>query len=1625
MLLMITISVPIGVMAQSDAGWDSENVVGEDGTESITVSDTSILSEVMGTNFPLKNGPRASRGQFEMKAVQDEGMEDLRSTNLGRKVSGEDRPIPSGSSDPEPTDAPFLVNDVLVYNDAVNSERNPDLTKTSNGDLYVAYDHDTGTGLRDVYVSKSTDGGLTWAQRDIAVDAAEDEYCPSIAGDYSPTFGTDMLYVWYNSPTFEFAWSQDGDTWLKEDFGGGGTWWNDTNCPYVDVLGDFVVIVFERINPISAADTWHILYTKDTTSWMGYYWNMWDDNVSVYHPRVTIMDDNEVLVALDIHDKTDPDSANWWYDTIVFGGELSGVLASDSWSNGIWGSGFENKNYTSPSVEAESFSVLFGGDGFSIIFVQEVYNPSVLSLSTSMIFCAMADIESYDDPPAWYGCYNDVWVFAFDPADIKDQKYPRIFRDGEEVHIAWLNGTDINYRISPDAGVNWIGAPMKVNDGSSSTAIDAYHSPDVIARKGKPCVVWHDSRGSDNIYFQTFGNTRWYKIHTNTGLRDLQVREVGDSWHPSAYYYLWADGSSHDIEAQDSYEISIDTQYMFNQWDDGSVANPTTITVSSTGFNITALYDLAFWLDVQATDGVVTPSSGWQTENSLVTLEAFPPAAPVGGRYAFAGWTGDVTDPRNPCPDCILMDGPKSVMANWWLQWNVTIHTDPTGLTIQVDGIDHIAPYSTWFTDSQAYNINAPSPQFAGPTTRYLWDYWSDAGAQSHDVIVTENWTNFTAIFLTDYLLTIDTNPTGLRVWINAMEGVAPYSYWCLESSSPWIQALSPQYTGVSGERYVWKDWSDGGAQTHQHTCVGAETITANYTFQRSMNITTVPPGLNVIVDGMPQSTPRQFWFDDGSNHTVEAYESIVVGANNRYNFSHWSDFGDRIHDIWANTSDWTLTAYYDYQYKITIQANYPGLSIYFDGSTFVLPYVYWCDEMTTHFVEAPTMQGTGDKRYSFSYWSDGGAQAHMITCDAPMILQVNYELGYKVYVNTTLDGLPASLDVILDGVTYSTPAVIWWPGDTMMPLDTPEFQPDMDPISGTRFRFVDWDDSIIKSRMVSIVTPGQSFVANFVTQHKLTLVNVHGTPVTIPVGNPVVDGIYFDAGTVVEIQVPDTAMDTVDHRWTFVGWSSADPGGYVGPDNPTTVVMDNPITQTASWADQCMLSIVTQYGTPQATGWTEQQSTSEYWYDPGATASFWVEAEVMISPTNDSKAIFNTWIGGTNGTVMVDGMTVTAVWDEYYLVVVGSDYGTVPSPEWVMKGGSYLLDIEEYTLQGSTKQSFDFWATTDTANGGYVGSERQVTLTVVGAITQVAEWKTQHLLTIVTEHGTPSAIGWEDMESPSKYWYVENSNAYFWVAEEIIITPNETKVVFDGWTGESNGTIVDAPFTVTANWHLEYMVTVESEWGIVPEPEWIREGEIYSLAMQGLVEDPENDDIRYLFHSWSTEDAENGGYSGTEREIILTVTGAIKQTANWNTQYRLIINSTYPDEPDNLGSPSGAGWHNDGSYATVEVAGSEKKDGWVYRFERWIGSVHDSLDNKTTVTMDGPMLLEVEWSKSKESEPLANIWWVAIFVAIGAIVAAVVVAFMKSRKPAELVAEETEVEEEPEAAEEGEDEAV
>jgi hypothetical protein len=856
-------------------------------------------------------------------------------------------------------------------------------------------------------------------------------------------------------------------------------------------------------------------------------------------------------------------------------------------------------------------------------------------------------------------------------------------------------------------------------------------------------------------------------------------------------------------------------------WDDGSTMNPHTITVDPVDPDIVCIYDVEYYLDMINPGGTTNPPSGYQPNDTFVTIEAFAPAAPPGARYIWQGWTGiglgSYTGTLNPCVSCVYMNESATQIANWQLQWAVNFTTQPAGLVVEIDGAPFVTPHMDWFNDSEMYNINAPSPQSGGPGLRYVFSSWSDMGTQSHPVFVSAADTIFTAIFTPEYQITVDTNVPGLTVRVGGTDYPAPYPFWCPPGPGPFLEAVSPQYLGALGERYEWADWNDGGSQIHIYDCTGIATVIANYTMQRSVNITTNPGGFNVIVDGMTYATPQQFWWNDTSTHLIEALDSIPVGANNRYNFTGWSNFGTRIQLHTTAISDEALEASYVFQHKITLQSNEVGITINLDGSPVMLPYVYWCDDGSAHILDAYDPQQFGDTRFVFNSWSDAGAQMHNIVCNNPDILQADYDREYRVYINTTLDGGAGALDVIAGVTTIPTPGTVWWQADTMMALDTAEFQPGQNPGSGERYKFVDWDDWAVRTRTINVDTPGLAFVGNFKTQYKLSFLGPRGTPTTTPAGEIVTDGIYFDIGTSVDIGTDATVPDTTDHRWRFDSWSGT-AGGYTGTQIDPTIIMNAAITQTSSWVDQYTFKVVTAYGVATVTGDAEKVSDTEYWFDAGTQATFSMDAEILIPPGNDAKAVFDGWSGGTSPETMNAPKEVIASWHMEYLVTVVSAYGTVPAAAWVVEGNTYALTIEDIVTAGDTRYVFSAWSTPDFGSGGYAGTSRQTTLTVAGAITETAAWTTQHRLTIVSTSGDETDIGDPTTVPAGQEWIDEGQTVIIEVTKTNEI--GDTRYKFSSWLGgvadpnsPSTSVVVNAPTSLSIEWETEPVFSIMDLW--------------------------------------------------------------------------------------------------------------------------------------------------------------------------------------------------------------------
>src|SRR6202008_3519460 len=106
---------------------------------------------------------------------------------------------------------------------------------------------------------------------------------------------------------------------------------------------------------------------------------------------------------------------------------------------------------------------------------------------------------------------------------------------------------------------------------------------------------------------------------------------------------------------------------------------------------------------------------------------------------------------------------------------------------------------------------------------------------------------------------------------------------------------------------------------------------------------------------------------------------------------------------------------------------------------------------------------------------------------------------------------------------------------------------------TGTQFVWNSWSDSGAINHIVA-PTATTTFTANFTTQFMLTMNAGSGGTVSPASG-------FFNSGQAVNISaLPNT-------NFVFAGWTGVGSGSFTGTNNPATVTMNAPITETAAFA--------------------------------------------------------------------------------------------------------------------------------------------------------------------------------------------------------------------------------------------------------------------------------------------------------------------------------------------------------------------------------------------------------------------------------------------------------------------------
>jgi hypothetical protein len=151
--------------------------------------------------------------------------------------------------------------------------------------------------------------------------------------------------------------------------------------------------------------------------------------------------------------------------------------------------------------------------------------------------------------------------------------------------------------------------------------------------------------------------------------------------------------------------------------------------------------------------------------------------------------------------------------------------------------------------------------------------------------------------------------------------------------------------------------------------------------------------------------------------------------------------------------------------------------------------------------------------------------------------------------VQVTVQTNPAGLTFSVDGTSYTSTQTFTWVSGSSHTIATTSPQ---NGGTGVRYVWTSWTGGGAISHTVAPTT-NKTYTANFRTQYRLTM--THGTGGTVSPASG-----WRNSGAAV------SSSATPARNYTFTNWTGSGTGSYSGPNNPASITMGGPITETATF---------------------------------------------------------------------------------------------------------------------------------------------------------------------------------------------------------------------------------------------------------------------------------------------------------------------------------------------------------------------------------------------------------------------------------------------------------------------------
>jgi uncharacterized protein (TIGR03437 family) len=419
--------------------------------------------------------------------------------------------------------------------------------------------------------------------------------------------------------------------------------------------------------------------------------------------------------------------------------------------------------------------------------------------------------------------------------------------------------------------------------------------------------------------------------------------------YDGAAIFLWPVGSLHTLAAEQSFPVSDGTVCQIGGWTTTSnlqLGSGSVITITVPGpitLTLAASYQYRVTLRLSgsgpssfscaAGNGVSlngtchdTDFTAWFDAGSALLVVATPPPG-----WLFTGWGGTVGAGSQSTTLNLVVDRPMALLPQFALATLVNVTTDPPGLLVLGDQTRVATPYTFYWAPGSTHGLSAVSPQTNKDTgAQYAFVSWSEGGPVNGQFTVPLGVSpvNLTATFGPGAYVSFSTVPQGLKLVIDGLSTWTSYNFvWAVGTKHTISAPL--QQTDKNGRKYVFKEWSNGGAPDQEYTVgpVGSPATTvATYDVLGELKILAWPSDVNAIVDGTACMTPCTIDRAAGTKVNISVPATIASATDTRLDFQSWSDGVTTPTRVWtAGTALLTIQANYVTSYRLDVVADPAG----------------------------------------------------------------------------------------------------------------------------------------------------------------------------------------------------------------------------------------------------------------------------------------------------------------------------------------------------------------------------------------------------------------------------------------------------------------------------------------------------------------------------------------------------------------------------------------------------------------------------------------------------------------------------------------------------------------------------